>query len=136
MDGFGGAEDSASEDEQEDDLLALPNTGVDGARSSSTEGPGPNDPVGVNGSRHSHDEDDFAIEDDDFIEEASLMGAKTGTKHTGRKPHPNSEAALESKRTSSPLGMRESVGPGGGRRLSNGIGQSMNEYGAGASPYQ
>ncbi|MCJ1245879.1 hypothetical protein MMC30_003083 [Trapelia coarctata] len=135
---FGGAEDSSSEDErgEEEDLLALSDNGDDDAGLSSINLADANDSVGVNGSNHSQGEDDFAIEEDDFVDEVASTEAETETRNLGRGTDLHSEATLLSKRTSSPLGMRESIGPGGGRRLSNGIGQSMNEFGAGASPYQ
>jgi len=137
MDGFGGAEDSSSEDEEdgeEDNLLALSDHGNDGGRSSSIEVADTDDTVGVHESNHSQGEDDSVIEEDDFTEEHPLMGAGTDTNNHSRRTHVDPEDAQVSKRTSSPLRMRESVGSGGGQRLSNGIGQSMNEFGAGASP--
>jgi hypothetical protein len=138
MDGFGDAEESASEDEEEeeDNLLAVSGDGVGGATSSSIQTAGIDNPVGVKGSSRSQSEDDFAVEDDDFGEYSSLTRAEMGAKNLGHGTHLRPEDAGLSKRTSSPLGLRESIGPGGGRRLSNGIGQSMNEFGSGGSPYQ
>ena len=135
MDGFGGVEDSDSE-EDEGDLLIPSETGDGSAKSTSIQVAATHEPVDVSGTSYGQVVDDCAIEEDDSSEETPLKRRESETKDFAHGSQLNPNDTGVSNRTSSPLGMRESIGPGGGRRLSNGIGQSMNEFGSGGSPYQ
>lgn len=84
------------------------------------------------------EEDDFAFIDSPLLSERL---SKTVSRSSGL--HPGSASASGSRRNSfsmlrrmsSPVGMREPVGPGGGRRLSNGLGQSMDGLGTGGTSF-
>ena len=128
MDGFGGAEDSDSDEEdEEEDLPQRRDFAENEARSSAVQ------VVDLDGLTEEPDdlEDDFAVEDDPLVIRRDMM-SDAGS--NSNQLHPR-YAGLE-RRMSSPLGQRESVGPGGGRRLSNGLGQSMDGYGSGGTAYQ
>ena len=74
-----------------------------------------------------HDNDDFAVEDEPLLaqdREQAVRSSRRGSKL----------AAAQEQNMSSPLGLREPVGPGG-RRLSNGLGQSNNGLGTGGGSF-
>jgi hypothetical protein len=132
MDGFGGTHDSDSEDEdeEEEDLVAEPGSIDEGTRSYPSQlgtGDGTEE---VDAPRLSQDEDDFAVEEDPLmtLPEAARRRSSSGS-------HLDPAKLGVPRRMTSPIGQRGNIGPGGERRLSNGIGQTMNEFGTGGSPY-
>ncbi|MCJ1382961.1 hypothetical protein MMC17_006074 [Xylographa soralifera] len=129
MDGFGGAEDSDSdeEEEEEEDLPQGGDSAESGARSSAVQ------IMDLDGITEEPDdlEDDFAVEDDPLVIRRDMLSESSSNSN---QLHPRYAGA--ERRMSSPLGQRESVGPGGSRRLSNGLGQSMDGFGTGGTAYQ
>ncbi|MCJ1421062.1 hypothetical protein MMC32_007424 [Xylographa parallela] len=128
MDGFGGAEDSDSDEENdEEDLPREGGTTESGARSSAVQ------VMDLDGITEEPDdiEDDFAVEDDPLVIRRDMLSDASSNSNQLYPRH----AGVE-RRMSSPLGQRESVGPGGSRRLSNGLGQSMDGFGSGGTAYQ
>lgn len=128
MDGFGGADDSDSdeEDEEVEPFLQRSSTAGSAGRSSGIH------VRSLDGIAEEPDEmdDELALEDDPFV-----------TRHEVASGHARNSSQLQpryagyERRMSSPLGLRESVGPGGGGRLSNGLGQSMDGFGTGGTAY-
>ncbi len=105
----------------------------------------------------SEDDDDREVEeeallaDDEEVQRSNTIrigmespsdGSKEGSLAT-RENSPNQLAIYSNghphrtsaKRISSPIGLRESVGPGGGTKLSNGLGHSHSGFGAGGNSY-
>lgn len=139
MDGFGGDGES-SESEIENDEVVLVEEGGGGA--------GPELPIRsitptitnntIVEEPEEGEDDDFALIDSPLL---SARLSKTVSRSSGL--HPGSASAAGSRRNSismprrmsSPIGMREPVGPGGGRRLSNGLGQSMDGLGTGGTSF-
>jgi len=116
MEGFGGCETSDSEDDDdkgmEEEALLTENEEVQ--RSTTIR-------IGVESPSEGSKEDSLAIGADMPNQLASYSNG-----------HPHWTSA---KRMSSPIGLRESVGPGGGTKLSNGLGHSHSGFGAGGSSY-
>ena len=129
MDGFGSANDSDSEDDatvgdetagqESSDVTRTSYRGQRGGLNGIVEG---NEDV-------DESEDEFAIAEDPLLSRHVRL-SKTVSSSSPVRP----TIAHVERRMSSPIGMREGVGPGGGRRLSNGLGQSMNAFGAGGAP--
>ena len=138
MDGFGGADDSDSDEEAEEEEELLSSTdGNEGGATSSALQIGSID--GIIDARtaeqlgeQAEGEDDFAMEDDPPVAPRHKQLSKSVSNSSQLNP---SHAYLP-RRMSSPIGLRESVGPGGGRRLSNGLGQNMDGLGSGGTAYQ
>ena len=128
MDGFGGAEDTDSDDEDHDENQPQRRDSTEsGARSSAVQ---VMDHEGI--TEEPDDlEDEFALEDDPLVIRRDMLSEASSNSN---QLHPRYAGA--ERRMSSPLGQRESVGPGGGRRLSNGLGQSMDGFGSGGTAYQ
>jgi MFS family permease len=116
MEGFGGTgdDDTGSDKEGNDNperhSTALKSGTVD------AHSDGPYDMAGG----EEDDDDDFAI-----AENAPLMVQERLSRSMGGGKHLTPSDAGSERRTTSPIGMRESVGPGGGRKLSNGLGATM-----------
>ena len=108
-------------------------------------------------SSDSEDDDDKGLEeeslltDDEEVQRSNTIrigvespsdGSKEDSLATGEAT-PNKLASysnghshrISTNRISSPIGLRESVGPGGGTKLSNGLGHSHSGFGAGGSSY-
>ena len=119
MEGFGGVDDSDSEEEDEPDL-PLPIAGQ--AEHGSF-------PVHINSETENQGEadDGFTAENDGPFSPYRLSPTISRSSVDGPR--------YPKRRMSSPIGMRSSVGPGGGSRLSNGLGQSNSGFGAGGSSY-
>ncbi|MCJ1281177.1 hypothetical protein MMC26_000495, partial [Xylographa opegraphella] len=128
MEGFGGTEDSDSdEDDDEENLPQGRDSAENGARSSAVQ---VMDLDGI--TEEPNDlEDDFAVEDDPLVIRRDMLSDASGNSNQLHPRHDRAE-----RRMSSPIGQRESVGPGGSRRLSNGLGQSMDGFGSGGTAYQ
>ncbi|MCJ1476324.1 hypothetical protein MMC13_004990 [Lambiella insularis] len=127
MDGFGGPDDSDSDEEEEENLLRRSGSAGSAGRSSGVQ-------VGtLDGIVEEPDEmdDEFAVEEDPLVSRRETVSSKISNSN---QLYPT-QAGYE-RRMSSPIGLRESVGPGGGRRLSNGLGQSMDGHGTGGTAYQ
>ena len=137
LDGFGGSGESsdseneideAIEEEEEDEASGFPIRSIDPTLTNNTIFEEPEE----------GEDDDFAFIDAPLSSERL---SKTVSRSSGL--HPGSASTAESrrnsfsmqKRMSSPVGMREPVGPGGGRRLSNGLGQSMDGLGTGGTSF-
>ena len=129
MDGFGSANESDSEDEdtveeenalrESNNVVKTPHRGQRGGLDGIVEGTEDGD----------ESEDEFAIAEDPLLPQHVRL-SKTVSSSSPVRPI----IAHIERRMSSPIGMREGVGPGGGRRLSNGLGQSINAFGAGGAP--
>jgi len=119
MEGFGGAEDSESEDEDENLISRI--DGPSGNERSS--------PIAIQEATSPEEEldDGFAAEAEGVV--SSVRLSKT-VSHSG-----GARLGRIERRMSSPLGLREAVGPGGGGKLSNGLGQTRSGYGAGGASY-
>lgn len=121
MEGFGRVQDSDGEDEDEGEPdLPLPHTGQSVNRSF--------------GKGNIADRESDNVVEDEFAEEGD------GLLNPDRSSHKPSHSGVDlplppKKRMSSPIGMRDSVGPGGSSCLSNGLGQSNSGFGAGGSSY-
>lgn len=78
-----------------------------------------------------HNDNGLAHDDD---EEALYVvdGPPLSTSHGGRR---GSKIERMERRMSSPIGLRESIGPGGGRRLSNGLAASNMGQGTGGTTF-
>ena len=116
MDGFGGEDETGSECEEDEVLLPdedeLPKLdAIDIANVSPEEG---------------GEEDDIAIEED--MEPVKKL-SKTLSHDSPR------QSGASNRRMSSAIGVSESVGPGGGARLSNGLGHSHSGFGSGGASY-
>lgn len=72
-------------------------------------------------------------DDNGGIEENPLLGSGQLSKRVSHTSEGNHFPPL--KRMSSPLGMKDSVGPGGSDHLSNGLGQTRSGLGAGGTSY-
>ncbi len=116
MEGFGGGDDSEDEDEDSD---AISEDEVE--RSHPTN-------VGGETLAESGESNDNAPMKDDAL---------SGLRHLSKPASHTSETTQfpPLKRMSSPLGMRDNVGPGGGDKLSNGLGQTRSGLGAGGASY-
>ena len=127
MEGFGSADDSESEDDDEEHMQREP----DGhhVRTSHEDAASHFCHVEEGEGGFGESDDDFAIEEDPLLTQRL---SKTVSKSSSQ---PQPIAKHLERRMSSPIGMREGVGPGGGRKLSNGLGQSMNGLGTGGAPY-
>ena len=129
MDGFGGAEDSDSDGEEENEEEVSPeaeSTEAD-ARSSTIHG------VNHDGITEEPEdlEDDFAVEEDPLVIRRDMLSQTSSNSNQLNPLH-----ILAERRMSSPIGQRECIGPGGRRRLSNGLGQSLDGFGTGGTAYQ
>ena len=122
MEGFGGTTGSDDENEDSEDEANL-SVDMNGVGHTSATGIG-DDPD--NGKQDDDDSNDFAVEEENTLIPQHL---------TKSLSHSNKRPVLTSlqRRMSSPIGMRESVGPGGGRRLSDSLGQSNSGYGVGGT---
>ncbi|KAL3425326.1 MFS transporter [Phlyctema vagabunda] len=111
MDGFSKTHEDDSDDESDsEDVDRLPQIAEDEEERAI-----------LNGDEHiQHDES----------EEALLINDTSPRQHEATKPR-----QISSRRLSSPIGMRGSVGPGGSRRLSNGLAQSNLGHGTGGSSF-
>lgn len=116
MEGFGGCETSDSEEEDdqgvEEEALLTDDEEVQTSN---------NLRIGTESSSKGSKDNSLAIEEDPPKRLAS---------YSNRLPHKTS-----TNRMSSPIGLRESVGPGGGTKLSNGIVHSRSGFGAGGNSY-
>ena len=130
MDGFGGAEDSDSEDEEEESLLARADDADGGARSSGIQVDDHDGTHELSGADH-----DRAVDGVIFEENLLVTPPGTITNPFNNDSQFGPQHAEIPRRMSSPLGLREIVGPGGGRRLSNGLGQTMTGLRTGASTF-
>ena len=123
MEGFGGsAEDDDDEGAEAEDELRYSLAAEEGGQSSGTSvGQSPNQ-------NYQDEEDDFAISENS--PSATQRLAKTVS-------HSSKGLSIGSlpRRMSSPIGMRDSVGPGGSKNLSNGLGQSISGFGTGGTSY-
>ena len=156
MEGFGGAGDSDSEDGDDYEGATLPNTDdereAEGRSSALAKGRNTTAALLVpEEERQDQDQDqeeqadDFAIEEDDDDDDShpSIPSKKLHkTQSPSSRYHQLTPAAGEigssarlARRMTSPLGMTEGIGPGGGRRLSNGLGQTRSGFGAGGTSY-
>ena len=121
MEGFGGMDDSSSEGEDE---VAMPN--------STGEGDGEGAELLAEEERGVEEEHEDGIGAEAGKAPVSTqdlspkLGPSTGTM-------PGAGSLL--RRMSSPLGMKEGIGPGGDRRLSNGLGQSRSGFGAAGTSF-
>ncbi|KAI9870796.1 MAG: hypothetical protein M1830_003795 [Pleopsidium flavum] len=132
MEGFGGDDDGQSEegsdtevetdDDHNDDTCAIPNT--DDETDTRT---------GV--SPHHHHKIREEEEDDAFAIEHPLPASSSSSSRKLTSSHNLATPSSVQRRMSSPLGMREGVGPGGGRRLSNNLGQTRSGWGTGGTSY-
>ena len=118
MEGFGGIEGSDSGSEEE--LPVPPAEEPVGSESSKAI------PIGKAASSEEGLEDGFAAADE---------GAVSSFKLSKTVSHSSGARMGHIERMSSPLGLREAVGPGGGGRLSNGLGQTRSGFGAGGTSY-
>lgn len=134
MDGFGGAEASDSEDEdgdEENDMgegRGLPVT-HDEVVTSATHVLVRDDLLPDSQVVATAESSDLAVEDGPPLPRARV--SKTEREDVGERLTPR----VAHSRMSSPLGMRDGVGPGGGRRLSNGLGTTRSGFGAGGTSY-
>ena len=137
--GFGGGDNDNGEngfcsDEVRDDLL--PDSGDDEPATSDDD----SQTVGITGSSdaadqvESVDNDLVAIDDLDTFPSIKKRTTIESKDSTGQRLHPDL-ASIPPKRMTSPIGMRDNIGPGGGRRLSNGLGQTRSGYGVGGTAY-
>ncbi|KAL9103704.1 MAG: hypothetical protein Q9187_008979, partial [Circinaria calcarea] len=138
MDGFGGQGESSESEIENDEVVLVEEEG----------GAGPNLPIRSLTPTITNDtivEEPGESEDDDFaLIDSPLLSArlsKTVSRSSGLNPGSASAAGSRrnsismQRRMSSPIGMREPVGPGGARRLSNGLGQSMDGLGTGGTSF-
>lgn len=125
MEGFGSSADSDGEEdeEEEEESSTTPTPGGDHEGSS---------PAGIDIDGHrggeEDDDDDFAVEEEAPLDPHRLSKTVSHSSNTGFR-------APKLRRMSSPIGMRNSVGPGGSEHLSNGLGQSNSGFGAGGNSY-
>ena len=129
MEGFGSANESDSEDEETvgEEIAGRESNGV--TRTSYRSQRGDLNGIVEGNEDGGESEDEFAIAEDPLLAQHVRL-SKTVSSSSPVRPI---TARIE-RRMSSPIGMREGVGPGGGRRLSNGLGQSVNAFGAGGAP--
>jgi hypothetical protein len=119
MDGFGEIDnDSDGVIEEEDQEVVVSGLGRDKGITPGSKGKGLDD---------TDRQDDFAIEED------VLRSLPNLTTTRSRSSGPSS--ARVHRTMSIPIGMGQAVGPGGSRRLSNGLGQSFTGMGTGATSY-
>ena len=126
MEGFGGgnddgeSENSESEDEEQTLVPNTPTTiddgGGEGSSSATTFG------VDLMATKTV---DELVLDDEDGLSES--FGRDTDLLMPKDEGYELSVGAVQ-KRMSSPIGMREPVGPGGGARLSNGLGQTRSGF--------
>ena len=119
MDGFGGGDDSEEEEEEEstpDDYEQVRSQLVDSGGSPYAE--------------QIRGYDELNIEED---APAALLGSQPLSKKVSNGGHSMHLPPL--RRMSSPIGQRINIGPGGGGRLSNGLGQTRSGFGAGRTSY-
>ena len=128
MEGFGGADDSSSEDEEGNGTILNTDDEREPEGRSSATREVRNSGAGTN-LLGAEEDDDFAIEDDPI--ESTKMLSRTTTHSSSLEP---TSGGLP-RRMTSPIGQRAAVGPGGSRKLSNGIGQTRSGFGAGATSY-
>ena len=119
MEGFGSLEDSDNEGEDEPDL-PLPHARQPWERSPAIK-------ITDDSEVQNENNNEFATEADSLL--SSLALSRTVSHSSAGRPHG------PQRRLSSPIGMRDFVGPGGGSRLSNGLGQSNSGFGAGGNSY-
>lgn len=136
MEGFGGAEAGGDEDEVE--------SGDDGAAVADAESGDHHDAADAARLQINRASDfgDGALtaEPDSFDDQIGPLPAPGSLPNQSlRRPPSHGPGAAPisqlDRRMSSPIGLRESPGPGGGRRLSNGLGTTMSGYGTGGSSY-
>lgn len=111
MEGFGGGDDSDSDEEADEELSDSDDEQERSLPVNVGTGPFAEHGIEVNG-----------------LDPERL--SKTTSNSSGPLPY-----RLPLKRISSPLGQRENIGPGGGDRLSNGLGQTRSGFGAGGTSY-
>ena len=138
MEGFGDAGYSDSEDEDEvggggdGEEHALLSMGDDGERVSATTARNMlvgDDVIPEGQVVATEGGDEFAVEDGPPLPQVKVSKTERGV--ASDRLMPNSA----DRRMSSPLGMRDGIGPGGGRRLSNGLGTTRSGFGAGGTSY-
>ena len=114
MEGFGGAPESDDEDDEaEGDGHPFTEGETEGCTLATNMGAEPHAP---------DSNDNYNDEDDDFaVEESALLDPQGLSKTLSHSSQRLKSGSLP-RRMSNPIGMRDSVGPGGGRRLSNGLG--------------
>ncbi len=133
MEGFGGAGDSASENEDDD------NAEYDNAADVDVD----NERQPTSRQRQTvlvDDIDDMIEEPDSYAADAAILPHPTSHLSRGKTATHTSLApkATDSRmyrRMTSPIGMKEGLGPGGGRRLSNNLGQTRSGWGTGGTSY-
>ena len=120
MEGFGGTGDSDSEDEE--DEIPVPNA-------TEPTGNERSEAIAIEEATSPEEEldDGFAAEEEGAVSTHRL--SKTVSHSSGARIR-----HIE-RRMSSPVGLREALGPGGGGKLSNGLGQSRSGFGAGGTSY-
>lgn len=130
MEGFGGDSDELS-DTEEEAHEAQPWTD-----SHSEEGDqaiasgisiGPTSHTGV-GQQDHEDDGEFAVEDEPLLD-AQERGGRSERRDSHLTP------GLKNHKLSSPIGLREPIGPGGGRRLSNALGHTNTGLGTGGGSF-
>ncbi|KAL8952194.1 MAG: hypothetical protein Q9222_001893 [Ikaeria aurantiellina] len=120
MEGFGGSNDNSDDEEDDNEELEVPQA----EERSSAQPIAMGSPEGL-----LRDEgllDEVAVEDEGLLSGNKL--SKTASKSSG------AAVGLPLRRVSSPIGLRESPGPGG-NKLSNGLGHSRSGFGAGGTSY-
>lgn len=122
MEGFGGANDDSDEEEEGLEAQPLAGSNPDLADQAAATGVLEED---EHDSDHEDDEDDFAIED------APLLADRRTPRSRQRKIL---TADAHTRVISSPVGIREPIGPGG-RRLSNSLAHSNNGHGTAGTPF-
>ena len=127
MEGFGGASDN-EDDEENDGVEGSEQSFVDEETEGQTSATNLGDEPIARLSRDDEYDDDFAME------ESSLLDPQHLSKTLSHRSRGLMSTSLPI-RMMSPIGMKDSVGPGGGRRLSNGLGQSNSGFGTGGTSY-
>ena len=118
MEGFGGTGDSDSENE-EDILVPCAVEPAGNGRSEAIA-------IGEGTSPEEEFDDGFTAESEGVV--SSLKLSKTVS-------HSSDATVGQEERMSSPLRLREAVGPGGGKKLCNGLGQTRSGFDAGGTSY-
>jgi len=140
MEGFGGAADSDG-DESETEL----NNDVDDDRDIDEDTIAETNVDDLTALPSALDDDILTDEPDSFATDSHLLPVPPSSttittkerKRTASSTASNLTAASVDlhRRMSSPIGMREGLGPGGGRRLSNNLGQTRSGWGTGGTSY-
>ena len=127
MEGFGRGDDSDSEDGIENTDLGLASGKPDDGRESAVRS--------IDGVVEGLREASVAEEgDDDAVEDGPIDTVRERMPRLVKHCSKQSVVHGSRSRMSSPIGIKEPVGPGG-RRLSNSLGQTMSGYGAGSTSF-